>query len=153
MSGCKKEMIYQIIQKWQDETEVDFIEYCFDISPLTFMSWCLGKGYQTSKKYNLWVEAYTSDDFYKSTTSKDACSYMYNWQGEYGEQYAVIVEDDWTDKGQEKIFKIIAEITSEIDVYQARFKNFMLGDGDGILTRKVADEIFDQEELDFLNRL
>ena len=117
-----KENIYNSIIEWQKEAGESFTDYFnADIHPLTYMTWCLGRGYLSPEKYNMWAEVYRKNKL----EANDPNYFVYNEHSDGNAMFAVVISDDWNDQDQEKAFRILAEFISEIEVYQRRFQIFL----------------------------
>jgi hypothetical protein len=113
-----KEEIYDLIIEWQIEAGEDFLDY-FDsyFRVVSFMCWARGKGYIAIEQFNKWEEDNDSDSDYMSVCVHDCHG--------HDKGYAVVCEEGWTKKGQEKAYMILAEFFSESATYQKRFKKFL----------------------------
>lgn len=116
-----KEDIYNEIVEWGNENAESFVDYFnSDIKEVTFMSWCLGKGYLTREKFNKWVESYSLDEI----ESVGPNYYLYDSDG--GDvEFAVVISDEWNHNSQDEAYKILSEFISEVDIYILRFKKFI----------------------------
>lgn len=58
-----KEEIYNSIALWQIDVGESFTDrFNSEINALTYMTWCLGRGYLTPEKYNMWAKAYRNNE-------------------------------------------------------------------------------------------
>jgi hypothetical protein len=117
-----KQEIYESVMEWQMEAGESFTDYFnSDIHPLTYMSWCLGRGYLSPEKYNMWAKAYRKNEL----EATDPNYFVYNEYGDEDAMFAVVVSEDFNEEDFEKAFRILAEFISEIDIYQDRLKRFL----------------------------
>lgn len=121
-----KEEIYNSIVEWQWEAGESFTDnFNSDIHPLTFMTWCLGKGYLTTEKYNMWGKAYRNNEL----EAEDPNYFVYNEYEDEDCMFAVVISKEYNEEDQEKAFRILAEFISEIDIYQERLQKFLDDEG------------------------
>lgn len=118
-----KQEIFDAIINYEMEVGEDFLDQGFNLHPLTFMTWCFGKGYLTKEKYNLWSDAYTSRIKGMYLESHDANYFVYASHG-CKVPFAVVSSDDWNEECQHKAYMILAEFISKIDIYIDRLKEF-----------------------------
>lgn len=117
-----KELVYEKIREFEMDAGEDFFDQsCMTIGALTYMTWCLGKGYISSKQYNSWAKAYNSDEL----EAIDENYYIYNSQGGFGSSFAVVVSDDYNEEDYKKALLIFGEFVCEIEVYTERFYKFL----------------------------
>lgn len=114
-----KEEIFEAYIAWEYDVGEALLDQGFNINALTFMSWCLGRGYIDSNRYNLWATLYISG----SLEAKDPNNFVYS-----DEPFAVVYDSEFTQEGYNKSVKIVAEFISEIDIYIERFQKFIAGD-------------------------
>lgn len=122
----EKSNIYDAIVSWEYKAGESFLDQGFDLHPLTFMTWCLGKGYLSKEKYDKWVIAYQKNKI----EAIDANYFVYCPKDLYGEDapFAVIISSEWNLKDQEKAYRILSEFISEIDLYLKRLKDYISED-------------------------
>lgn len=119
-----KELVVDKIREWEmDAGESFFDNGLININPLTFMTWCYGKGYLTYEQYNNWTLDFSSNKL----KAIDENYYIYNQEGEYGAQFAVVISEEYNDEDYEKALLIFGEFVEGNIVYQARFKEFLKG--------------------------
>lgn len=117
-----KEEIYEAIVAWEHDRGESFLDQGFDLNPLTFMTWCLGKGLLSPDRYNHWVVDWNRNKL----EAIDANYFVYNSYDYHGEvPFAVVSSEEWNDEDQEKAYRILAEFISQIDVYQKRFAEYI----------------------------
>lgn len=116
-----KEFVHQKIREYEIEAGESFFDGAFTVHPLTFMSWCLGRGHITPSQYDDWTDAYRSNEL----EGIDENYFIYNSQGKYGASFAPVVVDDWSEESQEKADLILGEFISESRVYRYRFIEFL----------------------------
>ncbi len=122
-----KEKILEKMIEFEIELGEDFFDQGFFLHPLTFMSWCLGKGHLTQEKYGLWNEDYRNNP---NSSAHDPQDFVYNWEKDYVDApYAIVVEEDYTDEGRVKAYSVVAEFISEIELYKDRFYEFLKNHG------------------------
>lgn len=117
----KKEEIFNIIVKWEQDAGESLLDQGFNLKESTFMTWCFGKGYLSRKQYNDWLSDYTENKL----EAIDANYYVYNEEGDYGVNYAVVISDEWNVEDYNKAYMILSEFISEIDIYIERLKEFV----------------------------
>lgn len=110
--------IYETIKEWELVNGEDLFDQGFDLNEKTFMPWCLGRGYLTSEKFNLWVKNI------HSLEARDANYYLYSSCDESAVPWAVVISDEWNEADLNKAYRIVSEFISEIDQYTARLKEF-----------------------------
>lgn len=98
----------------------DFLDY-FDgnFNSTSFMFWARGKNYISVEQLNLWEKA--SRDV--NSLMSDSTKVIYSCYEELA--YAVVSEEDWTQEGQDKAYRIFAEFISESVIYQDRLREFI----------------------------
>lgn len=116
-----KQEIFNKMIEFECEAGEDFFDQGFDLHPLTFMSWCLGRGYLTPEQYNLWAYDYRFD---KLSSAHEPNDFVYDSDC-LDVPYALFSESEWTEEGREKAYLIVAEFISEITVYQERLVEFL----------------------------
>lgn len=112
------EDVYETLKDWELDHGEDLFDQGFDLNERTFMPWCLGKGYITSEKFNLWV---------KNINSLEACDanyYLYSSRDESDVAWAVVTSDEWNEADLDKAYRIVSEFISEIAQYTERLKEF-----------------------------
>lgn len=117
-----KAEVYKKICDWEDNAGESFTDYFnSDIHALTYMSWCLGRGYLSSKQYNMWAKAYRQNEL----EATDPNYFVYNSETDEDAMFALVISEEWNEEDQEKAYRILAEFISEIDVYVLRLLEFL----------------------------
>lgn len=117
-----KSEVYKNICEWENEIGESFVDnFDSEIHPLTYMTWCLGRGYLSSEKYDMWSVAYQNGIL----EACDANYFIYSEKSSELPLFAVVVSDEWNEAEQEVAYRILAEFISEIRVYTIRFKDFL----------------------------
>lgn len=114
--------IYETIKTWEMDHGESLLDQGFNLREHTYMAWCLGKGYISSKQYNLWVQNMNTLE------GCDANYYVYNSDGVDEVPWAVVSSDEWNEKDYIKAYMILSEFIEEIDVYQERLNKFVKGE-------------------------
>lgn len=115
--------IYDLIVNWEKDAGEDFIDrFDSNIVVPNYMMWCLGRGYLSTYKFNLWEQAVIRGecwaDFATSVVYSDS------------EEYAVVYEEEMTEDGHYVALHLLAEFISESIIYQQKLKDFLKGDGE-----------------------
>lgn len=134
-----KELVHAKIREYEMEAGESFFDGAFTVNPLTFMSWCLGRGYITPEQYDDWSNAYSKNDL----EGIDENYFIYNNQGEHGASFAPVVADNWSEESQEKADLILGEFICESKVYRLRFNKFMKNEG--LISASEASERREKE--------
>ena len=106
------------------EVGESFIDY-FDtnINPASFMFWCLGKGYQSKEKFDLWQKDYINIGHLMSANN-------YICDHEQYTPYAVFLKNEYMTEEEDKIedkkgLWVLAEFIASNQLYIDRFNNYV----------------------------
>lgn len=119
-----QEQIQTLVQQWHEvEHEIgeSILDGRFDLHPLTFMTWCYGRGYLTSENYNLWAADYIADKL----EAIDSNYFVYSDDPE-DVPYALVIDEEMaSEEFYDKALSIVAEFILSIDIYQKQWKEFV----------------------------
>ena len=119
MNNLTKDDIYQAIHDWEQEMGEDFFDYFgASFKAVSFMCWALGRKYLTVEQFNAWEKDNSHD-------SEDASHCVYSDSKYSSKPYTVVQEDEWTEEGQEKAYRIFAEFVAESVTYKQKLKEFL----------------------------
>ena len=130
-----KELVHEKIREYEIEAGESFFDGAFTVRPLTFMSWCLGRGHITPKQYDDWSDAYNKNEL----AGIDENYFIYNWQDMDEASFAPVVVEEWSEESQERADLILGEFISVSKVYRNRFRKFMEEEG-------LVSETLEKEE-------
>lgn len=118
-----REEVYQALRDWQYEAGEDILDGRFgsDINIKTFMSWAVGAGYISNKKFGMWYNKFRKGDY----EAEELNQFLYDGYGDV--EYAIVRTKDgkWHDEEYEEAFRILAHFITSFDIYQKRFGDFL----------------------------
>jgi hypothetical protein len=114
---------YKDILEFEKESEEFFLDQFEDINPITFMAWCLGKGYIKSRQYDKWSEAFEEGQI----EALDPNYFVYSaidHAGTGAAEFAMIVSPVWNEEDHDRSLHMVAEFIADIEVYREGLFNF-----------------------------
>lgn len=122
MSGLTKEEIRSKIAEWEDRADEAFLDYWDDQSGgLSFMTWCLSKGYISAEKFELWKKACEEDPW----LAKDTQHFVHA-----DHPWSVIItpgeaNDEVYEQDVKKSLLLVAEFIASSQDQQDKFEAFL----------------------------
>jgi hypothetical protein len=114
------------IRNWEIDIGESFCDYFTNINAPSFMFWCLGRGYLTKEKFNMWEESFSTN---KHGKADDFNCFLYNEHNDPDAQFAVVISEDWNEHSSFVAFRIFAEFCLGSTIYMKRLEDFFKGKG------------------------